>query len=192
MFTESGLQTVYAMYVGALLKYLFTYFRIIVEKCISSSHNTKPRRQQKALLHYTKTSKLTETLIQYKAVKVCYMVTEIGLWHIGTDKEQNISLHRFYRDILSLYLNDSNDILAFLSSKLFFFYSTINSSSVSTSNSSASNSFWVLEVQCYYFFKFRWLLLWHVCVVTVLAYSELKIVPFIHAHLKLTLRPSKV
>ena len=59
LFTESGVQTVYAMYVGALLKYLLFNFRNI-EKCMSSSHNMKTRRQQKALLHYAKTSKLTE------------------------------------------------------------------------------------------------------------------------------------
>ena len=93
--TESGIQTVYAMYVGELLKYLLFNFRNIVEKCISSSHNMKPRRQQKALLHYAKTSKRTENSIQYKAVKLYNMFKEIGLWPVGIDQEQNIRLHRF-------------------------------------------------------------------------------------------------
>ena len=44
------------------------------------------RRQQKALLHYAKTSKLTENSIQYKAVKLYKIFKEFGLWPVGTDQ----------------------------------------------------------------------------------------------------------
>ena len=101
------------MYVGALLKYLLFSFRNIVENCISSSHNMKTRRQQKASLQYAKTSKLAENSIQYKAVKLYNIFKEIDLWPVGIDQEQTKMLHRFYRDILNLYLNDNNDVLAF-------------------------------------------------------------------------------
>ena len=97
------------MYVGALLKYLLFTFRNFVEKCMSLSHSMKTRRQQKALFHSAKTSKLTENSIQYKAVKLYTMIKEIGLLHVGIDKEQNIRLHKLYRDILNLYLNDKSD-----------------------------------------------------------------------------------
>ena len=141
LFTKSVIQTVFAMYVGALLKYLPFHFRIIFEECMSLSHNMKTRRQQKILLYYAKTSKLTENLIQYKAVKLYNMFEEIGLWPVGIYQEQNRMLHRFYGDILNLYLNENSDISVFFQVNCYFFYSTINSSFVSTSNSSASKSF---------------------------------------------------
>ena len=85
LFTESGFQTVYAMYVSALLKYLLFSSRIIVEKCKSLSHNLKTRRHYKALLHCAKTSKLKENSIQYNAVKLYNTFKESGLWPSGTD-----------------------------------------------------------------------------------------------------------
>ena len=88
------------MYVGALLKYLLFNFRNFVEKCMSSSHNMKTRRQQKALLHYAKTSELTENSIQYKAVKLHNVFKKISEWPNGIDQEQNKLLHRFCRDVL--------------------------------------------------------------------------------------------
>ena len=84
-FTELGIQTVYGMYVGALLKYLLLKFLNIVEKGLSLSHDMKTKRQQKALFHYAKTKKLTENSIQYKAIKLYNMLKEIGLWPVGTD-----------------------------------------------------------------------------------------------------------
>ena len=89
---------------------------------MSSSHNIKTRRQQKALLHYAKTSKLTENSIQYKAFKLYNMFEEIGLWPVGVDQdqEQNNMLHRFYIDISKLYLNN-NDISAFFKKTVLFF-----------------------------------------------------------------------
>ena len=141
LFTESGIRTNYAMYVGALLKYLLFKNLNFVEKCISLSHNMETRKQQKALLHYAETSGFTENSVQCKAVKLYKMFQEIGLWPIGTDQEQNIRLHRFYRDLWNLYLNNKNDISAFFQVNCSFFYSTINSFLVSASNSTASNSF---------------------------------------------------
>ena len=139
LFTESGIPSVYAMYVGALLKYLSCPRRKMrVEKCVSSSHNMKTRMQLKALLHYAQTSDLTEKSIQYRAVNFikCFMKSVYGLF----DQEQNRMLHRFYRDILNLYVNDNNDV-SFFQKKCSFFYSTFDSSLVSTSNSPGSNAF---------------------------------------------------
>ena len=78
-----------------------------------SLSDMKTRRQQKALLLLAKTSELTENLTQHKAAKLYTMIKEIGLWPVGIDQEQIKMLHRFYRDILNLYLNDIIDILAF-------------------------------------------------------------------------------
>ena len=83
LFTESGFYTFYAMYAGALLKYLLFNSQNFVEKCMSSSDNMKTRRQQKALLHYGRNSKLTENSFQYKEVKLYNMFKEIGLWPVG-------------------------------------------------------------------------------------------------------------
>ena len=113
LFQETSIKAIFAMYVGVLLKCLLFNIRNFVKKCISSSHNMKTRRQEKALFNYAKTSKLTEDSIQYKAVKLYNMLKEIGLWPVGIDRVQNTRLHRFCRDILNLYLNDNNDILAF-------------------------------------------------------------------------------
>ena len=98
---------------GALLKYLLFNFRSIVQKCMYSSHNMRTKRHQKALLHYAKTSNLTENSIQDKAVNFYNICKEIGLWPVGIDKDQNKRFHRFRRDILNLYLNNSDDISAF-------------------------------------------------------------------------------
>ena len=81
---------------------------------MSSSHNMKTKWQQKTLLRYAKTSKLTENSIQHKAVKLYNVFKENGLRPFGIDQEQNNMRHRFYGDILNLYLNDINHILAFL------------------------------------------------------------------------------
>ena len=89
----------------------------------------KTRRQQKALLHYAKTNKLTENSIQFKAVKLYNMFREIVLWPVSIDQEQNRMLHRFNRYILNLCLNDNNDISAFFK-QIVLFLSTINSSLV--------------------------------------------------------------
>ena len=72
------------------------------------------------MLHYAKTSKLTENSIQYKTVKLYNLFKEIGLWPVGIDQEQFKMLHRFYRDILNLYLNNHNDMLAFFTSTALF------------------------------------------------------------------------
>ena len=98
---------------GALLKYLFFNFRNIVQKCMYSSHNMRTKRHQKALFHYAKTSNLTENLIQDKTVKSYNKCKEIGLWPVGINKDQNKLFHRFSRDILNLYLNNSDDMSAF-------------------------------------------------------------------------------
>ena len=107
------------MEAGALFKYLFSIFRNFVEKCMYSSHNMKTRRQEKAIFHYAKTSELTEYSIEYKACKLKKMPKAIGLWPVVIDQERIKMLHRFYRHLLNLYLNDKIDVFAFLS-KLFF------------------------------------------------------------------------
>ena len=120
-YTESGVQTVCAMFAGGLLMYLFFSFRNVLEKCMSLSHKMKTRRQQRALLHYAKTSKLIENVPQYKAVKWYNMFKEIRLGPVGINQEQDKLLRRFYRDILNLYLNESNDFSAFLKKIVFLF-----------------------------------------------------------------------
>ena len=110
------------------------------------------------------------------------MFKEIGAWTVGVDQEQDKMLHRFYRGILNLYLNDTNHISTFWDILfLLFFFSTSTSSSVSTSNSSTSNSFDVLKLQWYYCFLFRRMFLWHIYIVFVLPYSELKVISFVHS-----------
>ena len=121
LFFESSIRTNYAMYAGALLKYLLFNFRNIVEKGMSLSHKMKKRRQQKVMLHYAETSKLTENSIQYKAVKLYNMFREVGLWPVGLYQEQNEMLHRFYRDVLNQYLNDNIDLLVFSKYNVLFF-----------------------------------------------------------------------
>ena len=105
------------------VRYSSTYFSIfeILSKNACPGHITWKQEGSRRPCFTAKTSQLTVNSIQYKAVNLYKIFKEIGFWPVGIDQEQIIRLHRFYRDILNLYLKDSNDISAFLKWAVLFF-----------------------------------------------------------------------